>query len=115
MGYLMEDLHVIRQALEQKAADLAKEIEAKQNAPLDHDDVCYIKETLGALKNLGMVEEMAERAATSYSANRRYMTNEPMMDRRLMDNMPMGRGYGDDRPFDRDDFGRSRDSRGRFR
>lgn len=115
MGYLMEDLRVIRQALEQKAADLAKEIEAKQNAPLDHEDICFIKETLGALKNLGMVEEMAERSAMSYSANRRFMTNEPMMDRRFMDNMSMGRGYGDDGSYGRDDYGRSRDSRGRFR
>lgn len=112
MGYLKEDLKTIRIALEEKASDIAKEIDAKQGAPLDHEDICMIKDLMSALKSHDMFMEMEERAEMAYSDNRRYMDN------RYMD----GGRYGDDRAnmrdsYGRDSYGRERDrnSRGQYR
>lgn len=112
MGYLKEDLKTIRIALEEKASDVAKEIDAKQGAPLDHEDICMIKDLMSALKSHDMFVEMEERAEMAYSDNRRYMDN------RYMD----GGRYGDDRAnmrdsYGRDSYGRERDrnSRGQYR
>lgn len=112
MGYLKEDLKTIRIALEEKASDIAKEIDAKQGAPLDHEDICMIKDLMSALKSYDMFMEMEERAEMAYSDNRRYMDN------RYMD----GGRYGDDRAnmrdsYGRDPYGRERDrnSRGQYR
>jgi len=112
MGYLKEDLKTIRIALEEKASDIAKEIEAKQGAPLDPEDICMIKDLMSALKSHDMFMEMEERAEMVYSDSRRFMDNR-YMDNRYMD----GGRYGDDRSNGRDSYGRERDrnSRGQYR
>lgn len=111
MGYLKEDLKTIRIALEEKASDIAKEIDAKQGAPLDHEDICMIKDLMSALKSHDMFMEMEERAEMAYSDSRRYMDNRYMDVRYSDDRSNMRDSYGRD-PYGRE---RERNSRGQFR